>query len=253
MKICIEFIIIIKLQIILVLQLVCLAKFGITKEFKIVYMAKQVSFLEQMGRAPDGYKWVYIIYNPAWPNFFKVGVASNLTKRLNSYQTGSPLRDYQILYAILSKNWFSLESDAQSKFRALFYDKKGVPVRMGGGEWCKGDIEKAIAFLKINADFYKNDLGKEITLLELLELNWQNMPLFRKEELLISANKFRSHYEKEHLDHKNGYLIGVNGWYAKLLANNTSWEQKDGRKPSNKDIKILKNYVDKLLIYNYYF
>ncbi|WP_184803072.1 GIY-YIG nuclease family protein [Nitrospirillum iridis] len=37
---------------------------------------------------------VYVIANTAWPGWYKVGRASRLHQRLESYQTGSPHRDY---------------------------------------------------------------------------------------------------------------------------------------------------------------
>lgn len=47
---------------------------------------------------PSG--WVYAITNPAWPGFFKIGKAARLRRRLGSYQTGAPYKDYQIWDAI---------------------------------------------------------------------------------------------------------------------------------------------------------
>jgi hypothetical protein len=45
-------------------------------------------------RRTDG--WVYGIVNPAWPGRLKVGRAVNLSRRLHSYNTGAPDRDYSI-------------------------------------------------------------------------------------------------------------------------------------------------------------
>lgn len=44
--------------------------------------------------------YLYIIQNKAWPNWLKVGITNNLDKRLQSYQTSSPLRDYVLLYSL---------------------------------------------------------------------------------------------------------------------------------------------------------
>jgi hypothetical protein len=41
---------------------------------------------------------VYIISNPAWTGWFKVGKAVNSEDRLNGYQTSSPYRDYTLVY-----------------------------------------------------------------------------------------------------------------------------------------------------------
>lgn len=50
-----------------------------------------------------GYKYntisegiVYFIENPAWPNFLKVGITVDLDKRLQTYQTYSPFRDFKV-------------------------------------------------------------------------------------------------------------------------------------------------------------
>jgi hypothetical protein len=42
--------------------------------------------------------FVYIITNPAWPTWVKVGLTTeeDTKKRLSSYQTGSPMRDYVV-------------------------------------------------------------------------------------------------------------------------------------------------------------
>ena len=52
-------------------------------------------------RGKDAFKekgYVYIISNNAWPGKYKVGIAKDVTKRLNNYQTSDPLRGYQIEY-----------------------------------------------------------------------------------------------------------------------------------------------------------
>lgn len=44
----------------------------------------------------EGY--IYIIRNKAWKNYYKIGKAVDVNNRLNTYNTGSPLRDYEIIY-----------------------------------------------------------------------------------------------------------------------------------------------------------
>lgn len=39
---------------------------------------------------------VYIITNPAWLDYFKVGMTVDLDDRLKSYQTYSPLKDFKV-------------------------------------------------------------------------------------------------------------------------------------------------------------
>lgn len=42
--------------------------------------------------------FIYIIGNPAWPDYYKVGMTLDTKERLNSYQTYSPHRDYKLYH-----------------------------------------------------------------------------------------------------------------------------------------------------------
>ena len=42
---------------------------------------------------------VYIMENPAWKGWVKVGMAVDPTDRIKNYQTSSPFRDYALLYS----------------------------------------------------------------------------------------------------------------------------------------------------------
>jgi len=50
----------------------------------------------------EGY--VYIIQNPAWPDWKKIGMTDDLDKRLKQYQTSAPMRDYEIIHSISCKD-----------------------------------------------------------------------------------------------------------------------------------------------------
>lgn len=54
--------------------------------------------------------WVYLIGNPAWPDWIKIGKAISAEDRLNGYQTSSPHRDYYIIY----KRQFDDHDEAES-------------------------------------------------------------------------------------------------------------------------------------------
>ena len=62
---------------------------------------------------------VYIITNPAWPEWIKVGKAVEARDRLNSYQTSSPYRDYEIYATFNVKN----RSEAEMKSHKLLSRK----------------------------------------------------------------------------------------------------------------------------------
>ena len=55
------------------------------------------SSLENYKTSPEGQ--VYIITNPAWEGWVKVGMAVDAMDRIKNYQTSSPFRDYTLLYA----------------------------------------------------------------------------------------------------------------------------------------------------------
>lgn len=63
--------------------------------------------------------FVYIISNPAWPDYTKIGVSVNINKRLSTYQTGDPLRQYKIDgYEFLSDRKY-IEKKIISKFGVI--------------------------------------------------------------------------------------------------------------------------------------
>jgi len=51
------------------------------------------SALQKDVQVKEGY--VYVITNPAWPDWVKIGMAIDAEDRLNGYQTSSPMRDYE--------------------------------------------------------------------------------------------------------------------------------------------------------------
>ena len=96
-------------------------------------------------------KHIYIISHPTYQkaNLYKVGVASNIKSRLNSYQTGDPLREYKLEFELLTPYFREIEDYIHNnKFRFSH-------------EWVNGkleDIKKAIEEFDINE--YNQDKGK---------------------------------------------------------------------------------------------
>ena len=60
--------------------------------------------------------FVYSIGNPAWPSYLKIGMSSNVEKRLAAYQTYSPLRDYYRAHYEFVLDKRKVEKDILSKF-----------------------------------------------------------------------------------------------------------------------------------------
>ena len=60
---------------------------------------------------------VYLIKNPAWPNTYKIGITSNLLKRLASYQTYDPNRAYKVETYEFVTDKRLVEKSALNKFK----------------------------------------------------------------------------------------------------------------------------------------
>lgn len=77
---------------------------------------------------------VYIIRNPAFCDWFKVGKAVNSEDRLNSYQTSSPFRDYVLEYC----EYFYNRHAAEAAIHAMLEKHKYCHERRG--EWFRASI-----------------------------------------------------------------------------------------------------------------
>jgi len=82
---------------------------------------------------------VYLIVNPAWPGFVKLGSAVDARARLHTYQTGSPFRDYEIA-AVATFN------DCREAELILHEQLRGH--RVGNTEWFRLHPEDARNHLK---------------------------------------------------------------------------------------------------------
>lgn len=90
------------------------------------------SGLQNYTRSKEGQ--VYIITNSAWPEWVKIGMAVDAEDRLNGYQTGSPMRDYKLMY--------SVSTGDRRKAEALAHKKAGK-IAERRGEWFKMSVGQA--------------------------------------------------------------------------------------------------------------
>jgi len=87
--------------------------------------------------------YLYLLTNPAWPGYFKVGKSLDYEERVDSYQTGAPFRDYKRHY---KSKVFDNRTKAENLLKsilqpaAVFQDKKN--------EWYKLEIDKGIEIFK---------------------------------------------------------------------------------------------------------
>ena len=79
---------------------------------------------------------VYVVKNPAWDNWYKIGKAVESVDRCNQYQTGSPHRDYELV--------------TYKKFK-----HRGVAEKMAHS------LAEGLSRKRANEWFYIENLGKE--------------------------------------------------------------------------------------------
>jgi len=80
--------------------------------------------------------YVYVISNPAWKGWVKVGMAIDAEDRCNSYQTSSPFRDYSLLYSVYVTDRRVIEKKAHKRIAKIAEDRQN--------EWFLVDPLKAI-------------------------------------------------------------------------------------------------------------
>ena len=74
-------------------------------------------------------KYVYILLKKSELPYYKVGIAKDWKKRLNSYQTSDKDRDYEMIYTFSTTNYREIEKHIHKKFESLY-------------EWVKADVEE---------------------------------------------------------------------------------------------------------------
>ena len=94
--------------------------------------------LRQYNKQKDGY--VYVISNPAWKGWYKVGMAVDSQDRCGSYQTSSPHRDYRLEYSKYFLNRKVAEEIAHDVISEISLDRNG--------EWFKVIVNKIRKIIK---------------------------------------------------------------------------------------------------------
>ena len=96
------------------------------------------SALEGYEKTTEGY--VYIINNPCWDGWIKIGMAIDAEDRCNNYQTSSPYRDYKLYY----KRFFEDRKTAEKKA----HDVVSKIATESNGEWFKINKNDAKGIIK---------------------------------------------------------------------------------------------------------
>ena len=110
---------------------------------KIKYNAPDVSDIGKVvtllyDQQTEGF--LYVIANPAWEEWVKIGMAVNAEDRLKSYQTSSPFRDYELIIAMPVKDRRLAETEAHKKAEEI--------ARERNGEWFHMPIIEAISLVE---------------------------------------------------------------------------------------------------------
>jgi hypothetical protein len=112
----------------MIIELVSLVMVGNYKSFNDAAFSSLVNYES----STEG--MVYIITNPAWPEWVKIGMAIDAEDRLNGYQTSSPFRNYRLMY--------SVSTDDRRKAEAAAH-KAAEKVAERRGEWFKMSVGQA--------------------------------------------------------------------------------------------------------------
>jgi len=119
--------------------------------------------------------YIYIITNPSYPGWIKIGRSINPEKRLNSYQTNSPFRDYKMPYKVSTKYATKIEIYISTI------------LKNNGYEWYKCDVKKGIKIIKEIIELLKKD-PKIID-----NVTRKNMPGYKyKYTYIVNNKKFNS-------------------------------------------------------------
>ena len=89
--------------------------------------------LEGYANTTEGY--VYIINNPCWDGWVKVGMAIDAEDRCKQYQTSSPYRDYKLCYLKYFEDRKIAEQSAHKELKKI--------TATYNGEWFKTSVKEA--------------------------------------------------------------------------------------------------------------
>ncbi len=74
-----------------------------------VFSIMTLNILCTLHSIPNNIGYVYIVSNPAWEGWYKVGAAKDAETRLLNYQTGTPFRDYKLEWYIPCDDYVEME------------------------------------------------------------------------------------------------------------------------------------------------
>jgi len=85
--------------------------------------------------SPEG--WLYVVTNPKWPEWVKIGVTRDLTKRLSSYNTGAPISSVFYRY-----EYHRFHENARVIEHMIHTNMADSPLRGDSSEWYQMSIHE---------------------------------------------------------------------------------------------------------------
>ena len=102
--------------------------------------------------------YIYVITNPDFKNFVKIGIAKNIIDRLCAYQTSSPRRNYKVEHKIFHPDCRQGEKRIHEKLKMFALSRRN--------EWFEVSLAVAINIvdeLLINEEHPLDNLFKNYT------------------------------------------------------------------------------------------
>jgi hypothetical protein len=92
--------------------------------------------------------YLYIITNDAFPSWIKIGITTNLTDRIHTYQTCDPHRGYKLIYSLYHPKYKEAEKKIKEMIAPFALETKN--------EWHKISLNMAISRLQEALESYEN-------------------------------------------------------------------------------------------------
>ena len=89
----------------------------------------------ELGESRSDSGFLYVITNPTFSGWCKIGITHNIESRLRQYQTGDPFRSYEVVFSDIIDNKRLIESQIKQ-----FCTNRTIEIR---GEWYKLPVSEA--------------------------------------------------------------------------------------------------------------
>ena len=115
---------------------------------KIVWFKEEYGYKleEAMSEETDNVGSIYIVINPAWSEWVKVGKHRSGPRKVESeYNRGSPFRDYECVITIPFNNYKKAEDSIHKMLENKFERNRGIRNKC---EWFKCSVEEALQVIE---------------------------------------------------------------------------------------------------------